>query len=291
MSDGSVTEPTSSTGSAPDGLIRLVHLSDVHFGTEDAAALKVVEKFVSGAKAAAVVLTGDITQRGRTSEFKSARAWLEQVGAPAFVAPGNHDTPLLHMPARITSPFRRYRKHMAEFDVVDRLVELGDGAVRMSAINTARGVQARRNWADGVVDMDDLDAALSLLAKGPEHAWRILLCHHPLVRPQISQISVQTLRGEAALRRAEAARVDAILTGHVHDAFAEAVPGVGRRMVQMGSGTLSTRLRSTGASFCVIDISGDRMTQDVVTIERDTLKLRRTYESWQDGTGPAASRL
>lgn len=290
MPDGPITHAAASAESPSGGTVRLIHLSDVHFGTEDAEALRVVERFVAGAAAAAVVISGDITQRGRTAEFAAARAWLEQVGAPAFVAPGNHDTPLLHMGARIASPFGRYRKHMAGFDIVDRLVELGDGAVRLSAINTARGVQARRNWADGVVDMDDLDASLSLLAQGAPDAWRVLICHHPLVRPKVSQISVQTLRGEDALQRAGAAKVDAILTGHVHDAFAEAVPGVGRRMVQMGSGTLSTRLRSTGASFCVVDLTGDRMTQDVVTIERDTLKVRRTYESWQDGTGPAPSR-
>jgi 3',5'-cyclic AMP phosphodiesterase CpdA len=256
----------------------------VHFGAENVSALRVVKSFVAGANADAVVLTGDITQRGRTSEFAAAREWLEGVGVPALVTPGNHDTPLLHMPARMTSPFRRYRKHMAGFDIVDRVAELGGGAVRISAINTARGMQARRNWADGVVDMADLDAALSLLSIGRADAWRILLCHHPLVQPAISRIAVQTLRGAQALKRAETARVDAILTGHVHDAFAEPVPGVGRRMVQMGSGTLSTRLRSTSASFCVVDIAGDRLTQDVVSFDGDALSMKRTYESSHDGT-------
>lgn len=288
MPDGSGGDAGGVTTSEKnDRKLRLIHLSDVHFGTEDAFALAAVERFIAGAKPAALIVSGDLTQRGRKREFSAAREWFDRIGIPAYVAPGNHDTPLLQLGARLTSPFARYRKHIGEYDIVDRLIELDDGAVRISAINTARGVQARRNWADGVVDMDDLDAALSLLAGGPPDAWRILVCHHPLIPPRIAKISVRTLRGEAALQRAAEAKVDAILTGHIHDAFAEPMPGVGRRMVQMGSGTLSTRLRTTPASFCILEIDGDHLSQDVVTIEPDTLRIERAFttKARANGTG------
>ena len=50
-------------------------------------------------------------------------------------------------------------------------------------------------------------------------------------------------------------------------------------MVQMGSGTLSTRLRATPPSFCVLQMEDGRMTQDVVSIELSGLSVRRNYDS------------
>ncbi|MBI1359975.1 MAG: metallophosphoesterase [Alphaproteobacteria bacterium] len=265
----------------PDGglrrPIRLLHLSDLHFGAEDVEALAQVYAFADRVRPDAVIVSGDLTQTGARREFEAARIWLKQIAGRAIVAPGNHDTPVLDVTARIFSPFDRYQRYLKEFDAVDRLVEFDGGRIRIAAINTARGVQARRNWADGVVDMDDLNAALALLSDGEEDAWRILVCHHPLVEPGHSRIAVSTRRGYEALERASAAHVDAILTGHIHDAFAHAIDTAARPMVQMGAGTLSTRLRATPPSFCVIEIDGDTLVQQVVHVEDGALEIRRNY--------------
>ena len=67
-------------------------------------------------------------------------------------------------------------------------------------------------------------------------------------------------------------------------------------MVQMGSGTLSTRLRATRPSFCVVSIDGDHMVQDICTIDRNGLEIRRNYDSTaslsgtQAGTPPLPAR-
>src|SRR5262245_33711242 len=247
--------------------VRLLHLSDVHFGAEDENALKAVETFATHIKPDAIIIAGDITQSGRRAEFKAARAWFDRLGVEPIVAPGNHDTPVFHLPARMIAPFYRYARYMTGLDAVGRLVELGGGLVRISAINTARGIQGRINWSDGVIALADLEAALDRLAGGPDAAWRLLICHHPLLEPGHSRIAVDTLRGGEALRRCAAARVDAILTGHIHDAFADPIAAARRPMVQMGSGTLSTRLRATRPSFCVISIDGEHLVQEIITID------------------------
>ena len=265
--------------------IRLLHLSDVHFGAEDLEALEAVEDFASHVKPDAVIIAGDITQSGRRREFEAARAWFDKLGIQPIVAPGNHDTPVFHLPARMVAPFNRYARYMAGLDAVGRLVQLGGGLVRISAINTARGIQGRINWADGVISLRDVEDALERLAGGPEGAWRLLICHHPLLEPGHSQIAVDTLRGGEALRRCAAARVDAILTGHIHDAFAHPIESVRRPMVQMGAGTLSTRLRATRPSFCVISIDGEHMVQEIVTIDRTGLEIHRNYDSLELDAG------
>lgn len=265
--------------------VRLLHLSDIHFGAEDREALEAVEQFSAHVKPDAIIIAGDITQSGKRSEFEAAREWFDSLGVPIIAAPGNHDTPVFHLPARMVAPFSRYSRYMAGLDIVGRLAEFGNGLVRVSAINTARGYQGRMNWADGVIDLDDLEDALDRLSKGPEAAWRLLICHHPLDQPELAKISVATKRGGEALRRCAAARVDAIITGHIHDAFTVPAPGVRRPMVQMGSGTLSTRLRATRPSFCVIQIDGEHMVQDVITIDRTGLEIRRNYDSKSNPEG------
>ena len=268
----------------PDGRVdrapvKLLHLSDIHFGAQDTEALKAVESFVEHIKPDAVLIAGDLTQGGRRAEFKAARLWLDSLGVQAIVAPGNHDTPVFHLPARVVAPFSRYDRFMKGIDAVGQLVELGGGLVRISAINSARGVQGRINWADGVIDLGDLDEALDRLAGGPDNAWRILVCHHPLAEPGHSRIAVDTKRGGHALQRCSAAGVDAILTGHIHDAFAHPIKAGRRAMVQMGSGTLSTRLRATRPSFCVLLIDGEHMVQEICTIDRNGLEICRNYDS------------
>jgi 3',5'-cyclic AMP phosphodiesterase CpdA len=278
--DGGGTSHDGSEGKRP---IRLLHLSDVHFGAEDREALAAVEEFTKRIKPDAIIIAGDITQSGRRREFEAAREWFDKLGVPPIVAPGNHDTPVYHLPARMVAPFDRYQKYMTGLDAVGRLVELGGGLVRISAINTARGIQGRMNWADGVIALDDLEEALERLAGGPEGAWRILVCHHPLVEPSHAKIAVDTRRGGEALRRCAAAKVDAILTGHIHDAFAHPIEAARRPMVQMGSGTLSTRLRATRPAFCVIQIDGEHMVQDICTIDRNGLEIKRNYDSAKPG--------
>jgi 3',5'-cyclic AMP phosphodiesterase CpdA len=269
--------------------VRLLHVSDIHFGAEDEGALKAVADFAGQLKPDALVVAGDLTQSGRRREFRAARAWFDHLGHHTIIAPGNHDTPALHLPlqlpSRMIAPFDRYTRHMEGYDAVGRLVELGGGRVRICAINTARGVQGRINWADGVINLDDLEEALDRLAEGPPEAWRILMCHHPLREPGHSRISVDTRRGGEALRRCAAAHVDAILTGHIHDAFAHPIHSPKRQMVQMGSGTLSTRVRATRPSFCVVTIDGEHMVQDIVVVDHNGLETHRNYDSRIDQPG------
>lgn len=269
--------------------VRLLHLSDIHFGAENREALAAVEQFASHVKPDAFIIAGDITQSGKRSEFEAARQWFDSLGVPVISAPGNHDTPVYHLPARMVAPFDRYERYMEGMDIVGQIRNFGDGLVRVSAINSARGFQGRINWADGVIDLGDLQDALDKLSKGPENAWRLLICHHPLDQPELAKIAVATKRGGEALKLCAEAQVDAIITGHIHDAFTIHVPGVRRPMVQMGSGTLSTRLRATRPSFCVIQIDGEHMVQDVVVIDRNGLEIRRNYDSALNSGGETTS--
>ncbi len=55
-------------------MIRLFHVSDIHFGAEDAAALDWFAALVRDEQPDAVIMTGDLTMRARAREFEAARS-------------------------------------------------------------------------------------------------------------------------------------------------------------------------------------------------------------------------
>jgi 3',5'-cyclic AMP phosphodiesterase CpdA len=72
----------------------LVHLSDLHFGRVDRALVEPLSELVGRMKPDVVVVSGDLTQRARTEQFKDARRFLDSLPSPQIVVPGNHDVPL-----------------------------------------------------------------------------------------------------------------------------------------------------------------------------------------------------
>ena len=65
--------------------VRLMHLSDIHFGREDRLALEETRKFAERLKPDAIIVAGDITQKGRRSEFAAAREWFDSLDFPVIV--------------------------------------------------------------------------------------------------------------------------------------------------------------------------------------------------------------
>lgn len=224
-------------------MIRLFHVSDVHFGREDKAAVAWFDGLVEAEKPDAVVMTGDLTMRARRSEFDAGLAWLRSLGRPVTVEVGNHDLPYFNLLARFFTPYRRIRD-------IERIIEqpLELPGVAIVPLKTTARAQFRLNWASGYVSRHALDQALALVEAVPKDNLVFVACHHPLIEPH-KRLSKQTHHGAEALEALVRAGADAVLTGHVHDAF-DVEHRDGDAVVRMiGAGTLSERTRSTPPSF------------------------------------------
>lgn len=127
--------------------MRLLHLSDIHFGAQDAEALAAATEFAWTQRFDLLVLTGDLTPFGHREEFAAVRSWLAQLPAPRLATPGNHDTPWLGLAERVAAPFRRYARSVGRPDGLG----FDDPALCAWAINSARGWQLRLNWSKGHV--------------------------------------------------------------------------------------------------------------------------------------------
>ncbi len=227
--------------------LTLFHVSDLHFGAEDSAALDWFARAVEDVRPDAVICTGDLTMRARHREFAAAAAWLGALAAPVMVEPGNHDLPYFNLFERFTAPYARY--HALRMAVHRDLVL--DGAA-IIALPTVAAAQWRLNWSKGHVGSADLAHALTGLAGAASEEIRIVACHHPLIEGNTVG-TASTRGGKQALAALAGAGADAVLSGHVHDPFDVTVEAGGRPIRLIGAGTLSQRVRSTRPSYNRLD--------------------------------------
>ena len=236
--------------------LKIAQIGDVHFGAEDKSAVERAIALIKKEQPDLIVACGDLTQRGKRVEFRAASQFLESFDAPVLSVPGNHDVPLLNMYSRAKAPFDRYQRFLGQFDrahYVSETVALG--------INSARGMQARRNWAEGSIDLEKLSADIE------RHRPQILVAHHPFVQPPGAKLKVRTRRGLRALDYVAGAGVKLILTGHVHEPSSFEHSGAnGDKLVSISCGTLSSRLRQSPPSLNIVHFSSDRILAQVVTV-------------------------
>lgn len=222
-------------------MARLFHVSDLHFGRADEAALEWFAGSVRNERPDAVIITGDLTMRARSAEYAAAADWLAKLDVPLSIEPGNHDLPYYNPVKRIFSPYKRFRR-------IERALErpLMVPGVWLVPLKTTARAQWRLNWAHGVVNRQSLNEALALLEARPPGHVALVACHHPLVGKEEHG---ETLRGEKALDALVHAGAHAVLSGHVHDAFDLCWQSSGGDVRLIGAGTLSERVRATRPSF------------------------------------------
>ena len=186
---------------------RILHVSDLHAGRHPAPD-------VEGALAAlaarlapdVVVVTGDLTHRGRRDQHELAASLVRSLGPPVVAVPGNHDIPY-SFPARFTHPW-------AEFE---RLWETAEPVHRTDGLCIV-GLNSVRPWRhqSGGLGDDALRRAAAALAETPAGAFRVVLLHHQLANAPWRTHKRPVARRDHVLSALVAAGANLILSGHTH---------------------------------------------------------------------------
>jgi 3',5'-cyclic AMP phosphodiesterase CpdA len=187
----------------------ILHVSDLHFGArnglDDPALERGIGELVERVAPDLVAASGDLTHRSRPDEHDAAARYLQALGRPLLVVPGNHDIPMLP-PGRMLHTFRAFERHWS-IDPVHSAPGLE--VVGLSSV-TPWGYQRGR------VRRSDLDRAIARLGAAETGAFRVVVLHHQLAGAPW-RTRKRPLSGRSkVLRRLAGAGAELILGGHVH---------------------------------------------------------------------------
>jgi 3',5'-cyclic AMP phosphodiesterase CpdA len=230
---------------------RLLHVSDLHFGTPSVPEqVQALEAIISKESFDAIVVSGDLSQRSRTHEFTRARAFLAfaRQHAPLLVVPGNHDVAWWTAPVGIGSRpamYARYRRFISE--ELEPTLHLP--GLTIVGLNSSHGIQPftlttrpRDLSVVGAIRPMQWSRARQTFAAAPAGDLKVLVFHHNLLRGRLSNrwgLASRALGIEQAARTG----ADVVLCGHDHEDRIEEVSAAGRRFVVSTANTLSDRVR------------------------------------------------
>lgn len=215
----------------------LLQVSDPHFGTEIPA---VVEALVQLARAQApqvLVLSGDVTQRARRSQFAQARRFVDRLAiAQTLVIPGNHDIPLFNLLARAFWPYSGFQREFG--DELEPTLETPE--LLLLCLNTTR----RQRHIDGELSAGQIQRVARRLRAASPQQLRLVVTHQPLHVSHPEDAHDLIHGHEAAVRAWSAAGADIVMGGHIHLPFVrqiqERFPDLPRRLWCAQAGTATS---------------------------------------------------
>jgi 3',5'-cyclic AMP phosphodiesterase CpdA len=229
----------------------LLHLSDLHFGRIDGRVLAPLIDVAETIKPNLVVVSGDLTQRARSGQFRAAKEFLASLPRPQIVVPGNHDVPMHNPIARFLYPLAGYRRYFSN----DPEPFYQDDEIAVLGLNSSRSLTIQ----DGRLNDQQIDRLVRVFQSVPEVVTKVLVCHHPFsLFPGDERHRI--VGGAARILEAMATcGGDAVLTGHLHTTsvscteLKEGESGWSVMLSQAGTST-STRLRGQPPAFNVLRI-------------------------------------
>lgn len=187
----------------------ILHLSDLHFGTEKIECITAIQRFCLAHKPEAVVVSGDLTQRARYQQFYHCKQFLDSLDIPYLVVPGNHDIPLYHLWNRVFSPFARYHLFFGRLE--DRLETEHFSIVGINSIR-------RRYHTKGHISLEQIQQVDHMLQHVPEHKIKVIVAHQPFYTPPDNDHGVKDcpILGKMALEVWSKSGLNMLLHGHLH---------------------------------------------------------------------------
>jgi 3',5'-cyclic AMP phosphodiesterase CpdA len=235
----------------------LLHLSDLHFGRIDYDTIEPLIETAGRLNPDVVVVSGDLTQRARSSQFKEARAFLDSLPSPQIVVPGNHDIPMHDVFRRFVRPLDRYRRFISsELSPFYR-----DEEIAIAGVNTARSLKIK----GGRINEEQVSWARAKLCALGDDVTKLVVTHHPFDLPAGHGDRDLVGRARMAINILASCEADIFLSGHLHTGHAIHAASrfnIGGRsllFIQAGTAT-STRRRGEANSFNVITIDRPHVT-------------------------------
>ena len=188
---------------------RLVHVSDLHFGSNDNPRLEPgLEALIERVDPELIVASGDLTHRGRPEQHDHAADFLRTLARPVFAIPGNHDIPYTPL-ARFTKTFTQFERHWKTTEPVYASESL-----------YVVGLNSVRPWLhqSGRLRRSQLAHTAELLREAAPTALRVVVLHHHLLGAPWRSRKKPVAKRSDVLAALVDAGAELVLAGHIHQA-------------------------------------------------------------------------
>jgi len=218
----------------------LLHLSDLHFGTEQPSVCRAVAELCARLQPEAVVVSGDLTQRARQEQFQAASTFLQALNLPLLVVAGNHDIPLFHLTRRLLTPYDYFHRYIGELEPV-----LETENFYLIGVNSV----TRHHHTQGSISNLQILKAGERLRHAPSQKTKLIVSHQPFAASQPEDQAEAPRLMDRAVRYWSRFGLAGLLHGHLHtpavfDLNPRQALGLSHPLLDIQAGTaISARLR------------------------------------------------
>jgi len=239
----------------------IAHISDIHFGDADPTVVEHLGEKVRELSPDLLVVSGDLTQRAKTVQYKAARDFLASLPQPQIVVPGNHDVPLYNVVSRFLTPLGKFKWYITP----DLTPDYQDDELAVFGLNTARSLTIK----SGRVSEEQVAELVEKLCPIGDEKVKMIVTHHPFDLPEgFDEYDIVGRAGMVVPKLVECG-ADVFLAGHLHvshithSAHRYRLPnGYSALIIQAGTAA-SRRERGEDNSFNLLEV--DRA---VLTVKR-----------------------
>ncbi|HZH27225.1 MAG TPA: metallophosphoesterase [Azospirillaceae bacterium] len=240
----------------------LAHISDLHFGRIRDEVVEALLADLAAAAPSLIIISGDFTQRARKGQYEAARRFLDRLCTPWLAVPGNHDVPTFDVVSRYLRPLTYFKRYITKDDYPLYI----DEEIAVIGINTARAWVW--DWSHGRVSDQQMRRVSEVMRGVSPKLFKVVFGHHPFLPPPSAPGTRLVGRARSALKALEAAGVELLLAGHLHQAYTGDVMShhthIARSiLVAQASTATSTRVRGEPNAYNLITIDMPRVTFEV----------------------------
>ncbi len=190
----------------------------------------------------AVMVTGDLTDKGRTEEYACIRPILDRLSVPWYPLPGNHDQRENFIQAFADHDYLNEDADFVQYAIEDYSARLIGLDTSVPGDNYGFLCSDRLEWLDSCLRAEPLKPTL-------------LFMHHPPFETGIKHMDVQNLRNAEALFAtiANHGQVRHIACGHIHRAVETCINGIPISIAPNSAHSVTLDLHSEGIPSFTMD--------------------------------------
>lgn len=250
---------------------KIVHISDLHFGTEQPRVAEALLEKIYSIAPDVVAVSGDLTMRAKSREYESARDYLERIDFPKIIIPGNHDIPLYNIYDRFINPLHRFQAFITR----DPFPTYADDELVVLGVNSARSAV----FKGGRISREQMEMVKRIVCDERSTHSTVIVIHHNLLPSPHRNGESLLGRSREFLDKIDLCGVDLILTGHQHVAYSRTVnkkKGAHSSTILAAAGSaLSDRLRGEPNSFNYLEVSAKNIELNVMEFIDNKFRLGR----------------